>query len=583
MNLHNSVKKLHLFIDIFTTLKWALSVLSEYKVRLWCYVALLMIQGVYDIYITSRLGNIIDFALLDDMSLLLKSGLFFVLLYTINVVITMTANRFASRNYNGMYNAMELKVYKKIMDSSWEEFIEFHSGDLITRLSSDIKTVVGNTSGLVPTMMSQITIIVFAGLYIVFLDYSMILVALVVAPIILIASRIFMGKIYSSQLDIKSIESRINSYNKETFNNIQAVKAFNLGEKFYNKMEDLEIRRKDAELRSNRYSICSWGISFLSGVTGLVVCIGWMFYRVHQGVISFGTLSAMSFVTVQIAIALKTLLNLIPLIMEYMASADRIRMLLQMDDEEDNTSPEIIDAFAKSSIINGISVQVEDMYFTYKNGHSIFEGANLEANPGEIVAIVGPSGEGKTTFLRILLGIVTAYKGRVQAVCGSDSIDLGKQSRQIISYVPQGNTMMEGTIIENMTIVNQDATEEQIVEALKAACIYDFIEQLPGKLQYRLGENGLGFSEGQNQRLSIARALLKNAPVLLLDEATSALDVATERKVLNNIMKKDKNKTIFLTTHRPTVLSMCNRVYRIANKQITVIGPEDIKKLMDEF
>ncbi len=583
MNIQLNKEKLHIFFDIFRTLRWALSVLEEYKLWVCIHITILILHAGYEIFLTSRIGNIVDLALLDDIHKLLRSGITLICFYIIYIAISLIGNRLAARNFNGMYNSLELQVYRKIMDSSWEELTDYHSGDLITRLSSDIKILAGNTSGLVPTMILKLTVIVFAGIYIIILDYSMVLIAVVVAPIVLFSSRVFMGKIFASQMKIKNIESRINSYNKETFNNIQAIKAFNLGDIFYSKMEIFENDRKNADLRSNTYSLLAWAISFFCGIAGMSVCIGWMFYRVHQGLISFGSLSVLAFLMVQVGTALKSLLDLIPVMMEYMASAERVKKILTLSDEEEIIPSTDIESFSKSAFENGVSVKVEDMYFKYKNGYAVFEGASIEANPGEIVALVGPSGEGKTTMLRILLGIVTAYKGSVLAVSGSESLQLGKQTRQLISYVPQGNTMMEGTIMENMMIVDQQATRDSISEALKTACIHDFVEQLPDRLDHKLGESGLGFSEGQNQRLSVARAILKNAPILLLDEATSALDVATERKVLNNIIKKDPQKTILLTTHRPTVLSMCDRVYRIANKTVSVIGQEDIKKLMDEF
>ena len=575
-------EKLEIFADIFRTLNWALKVLNNFRFKLNIYIVALILQSLYAIFLTSQIGNLVDLALEDNVQTLISRGLFFFGLYVINIIISIVCNRISARNFNGMYNDLELMAYRKIMDSSWQDLTDYHSGDLITRLSSDIKVVSLNTSGLVPSMISKVTLIACAGLYIVFLDYSMILVGVAVAPIVLITTRIFMGKIYRSHKEIKEIESRITSYNKETFNNIQAVKAFGIGNLFYDKMLQLETTRKKADLKSNKYSLCSWGISFLAGILGAAVCLGWMFYRVHAGVISFGSLSVLGFLALQIGVTMKELLNMIPSIMEYMASWDRVKMLLFLPDEATDIDSEEVVNFSKR-IENGVSVHIEDMHFKYKNGYSVFEGATLEANPGEIIALVGPSGEGKTTMLRIILGIVTALKGKVIASNGSEKLKLGKQTRQLISYVPQGNTMMAGSILENMKLVKQDATDEEIKEVLKTACIYDFVNQLPDGLNHMLGENGLGFSEGQNQRLSIARALLKDAPIILMDEATSALDVATERKVLNNIMIKDPHKTVILTTHRPTVLSMCDRVYRIANKKVHIIGTEDIQKLMDEF
>ena len=575
--------KLRLFADIFRNMKWAVGVLSDFKVRLRVYSAVLIIQAIYSIYLTTRMGSIIDLALEDNVYQLVVNGLTLIALYIFVIFLSVFSNRFSAVNYNGMYNELELKVYRKIMDSSWEELTEYHSGDLITRLTTDIKVVAGNTSGLVPTIIAKGVLITASVVYILYLDFSMVVVIIIVAPLIVLASRAYMGKIYGSQKKIKELESRINSYNKETFNNIQAVKAFGLGNLFYDRMNTLENDRKDADLKSNRYSLTSWSISYFIGIIGASVCIGWMFYRVHAGVISFGYLSVLGFLAVEIANAAKEILNLVPTMMDYLASSDRVRTILALNDEEEKSDPASVEKLIETGIENGVSVEIDDMFFKYKNGYSVFEGASLRADPGEIIALVGPSGEGKTTMLRIILGIVTAYAGNVRAYSGSESISLGKQTRSIISYVPQGNTMMEGTIMENMQMVAPEATKDDIIEALKTACIYEFIEKLPDGLDHKLGESGLGFSEGQNQRLSIARALLKDVPILLMDEATSALDVVTERRVLDNIMKKNPKKTVILTTHRPTVLTMCDRVYRIANKKVNIIGEEDIKELIDEF
>lgn len=576
-------EKIRLFGEIFKTLGWALDVLKNYRARLYFYIFCLILQSVYQVYMTGKVGNIVDLALEDDVEKLISTGVFFVLLYSINIVITIVCTRFASYSYNGMYNDLELKVYRKIMDASWEGLTEYHSGDLITRLSSDIKTVAGNTSGLVPTMIAKLTLIVGAGAFIVYLDYSMIFLAAIIIPIVLLASRIFMGKIYGSETRIREMESLINSYNVETFNNIHMVKSFGLGDFFYQKMNDIEVKRKKIDLRTNKYIMCSYATSYFAGVLGACIMIAWMFYRVHEGNISFGALSVMTFLALQIGQATEALMDLVPTVMAYMASADRVKKLLSIPDEADKVTSDEMESFIRGGASCGISVHVEDVFFRYRDGNSIFEGASLNALPGEIIAIVGPSGEGKTTMLRIILGIVTAYKGRAYVSNGEREVDLGLKTRSLISYVPQGNTMMSESILENMRLVNREATDEEIKDALETACIYDYIEKLPEGMDYRLGEGGRRLSEGQNQRLAIARALLKNSPVLLMDEATSALDVATERKILANIKKKNPNMTIILTTHRPTVLSACDRVYRISDMKISVIGQDDVQKLLDDF
>ena len=162
-------------------------------------------------------------------------------------------------------------------------------------------------------------------------------------------------------------------------------------------------------------------------------------------------------------------------------------------------------------------------------------------------------------------------------------MEMNAETRHLFAYVPQGNTILSGTIAENMRMVKQDATDEEIVEALKIACAWDFVEKMPDTINSKIGERGRGFSEGQSQRIAIARAILRDAPILLLDEATSALDVTTERNVLKNIMNQKLNKTCIVTTHRPSVLNMCQRVYRVMDTKLTSLSEEESAKMAIDF
>ena len=200
------------------------------------------------------------------------------------------------------------------------------------------------------------------------------------------------------------------------------------------------------------------------------------------------------------------------------------------------------------------------------------------------MAIVGPSGEGKTTMLRILLGLVSAWEGTVSVnAAGEEQVPVSAATRKLFAYVPQDNVMFAGSIAENLRIMKENATDEQINEALRKACAFEFVHKIPTGLKSPIKENGGGFSEGQIQRLAIARALLSDAPVLLLDEATSALDVATERKILRNILDKSSSKTCIITTHRPSVLSMCDRIYKISDAKMEEMESEAVEKMIMEF
>lgn len=187
-------------------------------------------------------------------------------------------------------------------------------------------------------------------------------------------------------------------------------------------------------------------------------------------------------------------------------------------------------------------------------------------------------------MIRLILGLVQPQKGRttLQASDGTE-VDMNADTRYLFSYVPQGNTILSGTIAENMRMVKEDATDEEIIEALKMACAWEFVSQMPDGIHCKIGERGRGFSEGQAQRIAIARAILRNSPILLLDEATSALDVTTERQVLRNIIQKQPNRTCIVTTHRPSVLNMCQRVYRVMETKITELSEEESSKMAIDF
>jgi ABC-type multidrug transport system fused ATPase/permease subunit len=257
---------------------------------------------------------------------------------------------------------------------------------------------------------------------------------------------------------------------------------------------------------------------------------------------------------------------------------------------EDYSNDDLAIEFLEKYKNEGISLELSDIDFKYKSGNeNVFENASMYAHPHEIVALVGPSGEGKTTMLRIILSLILTSNGKASLYNGDDKekakeiIPLDPSSRKLLSYVPQGNTLFSGTIAYNMRSVKSDATDEEIIEALKIACAWDFVEKLPDGINSEIKERGGGFSEGQAQRIAIARAIIRKSPILLLDEATSALDVKTERKLLKNILKDEYPRTCIVTTHRPTVLTICNRVYEIKDKKLNIIDDIEIDKLIRDF
>lgn len=571
--------------NLYRNLRWIYGYFHGYVGRILLYVIVEIFHMIVNFAISYRVGSLVDYALEKDINKTVVMGLVFVGLIVANAIISILANRFSAWNCNSMQSYLVKGLYKKIMHADWEELTSYHSGDLITRMSVDARTISGNANGFLTTFISCTLTIIAAVIVIVINDASMLVVVIIVAPIILFSSKLFMNKIYECQSEIKVVESKENSYHKESFHNIQAVKAFGLADEFYKRIEVLEKERYAADMRSNLFSLLSWGITYLGGIMSGVICIAWAFYRVNKGYMSFGDLTVVFAMALRIAESGKALLGLIPISLQITVATERVREILDIKDEEQIESDDY-EKLALKGKDTGVAVKVKDMSFAYKTSRKIFDNVSLEAHPGEIIALVGPSGEGKTTMLRILLGILNIKQGEAYTYAEGNEkerLDFSTQTRPLIAYVPQGNTMISGTIEDNLRMIAPDATEEEIIDALKQSCAYDFVKKLPDGIHHKIGESGIGFSEGQNQRLAIARAILRKTPILLMDEATSALDVATERLVLSNIMKKDARRTVILTTHRPSVLSTCDRVYRISDGNVTVIGEAEIQKLMNEF
>lgn len=568
----------------FKQIFWSFGLFHDYLYRIFGYAVLIIIKTLIDLALTYAVGKLVDYIVSDDMQTLMRFVIIFVAVFIVKLIITYISNRFNVFNYTAMHKALTLKLYDKTINADWESLEEHHSGDLLTRIGKDAMTLAGNINGLLPTFLSDGFSILTAVVVVVYFDYSILFVFVLATPLVFLSTKLFTGKVLDAQRRGREAESNITLLNKETFHNMQSVKAFGLFDVFHEKMEDRAERRRQCDLRSNLMYMVSWVITQALGLVAVIIAGAWMIYRVHSNYITVGNIASMTALAVRAASALSNIFALMPTLVEFITASERVQELLEIPDE-----PDLIISPEKRALIDShqgkkMTISIEDISFHYHIGPNIFEHADLKASSGEIVAMVGPSGEGKTTMLRIVLGIVRAQSGAADLVWEDGTkLHMGAQTRSMIAYVPQGNTMMSGTIADNMRVIKPDATDNEIIDALKMACAYEFVQKLPDGINHMIGEGGLGFSEGQNQRLAIARALLRNTPILLLDEATSALDVVTEREVLRNLMKNDAHRICLLTTHRPSVLSMCNRVYRISDKKTRVIGDEEIRVLMNEF
>lgn len=466
-------------------------------------------------------------------------------------------------------------IFSKILVTDWESLTEYHTGDLLTRWNGDASNIASGILSFVPNLIIYLFRFGSALWMVLYYDASFAVFALVSMPVSFLMSRYLTKKMQSNNNKSAAMNAKMSGFNQEAFSNIQTIKAFDMISLYIERLKNLQKEYITMRMSYQKMSIVISVLMTLIGMAVSYASYGWGIYRVWSGAISYGTMTMFLTLSSTLTSTLNNLISLIPTSISLTTSAGRLMDIVEMP-REDYSKKEEVKAFWERHKEEGVGLSVQDVSYAYRNGTVVFEHAFMEAHPHEVVALIGPSGEGKTTMLRLLLSLILSQEGTAQLCTQEENMPLNASARQLISYVPQGNTMFSGTIAENMRNVKEDATDEEIRNALEIACAWDFVEKLPDGINSPIQERGGGFSEGQAQRLSIARAILRKSPILLLDEATSALDVATERKLLKNLMKDEYPRTCLVTTHRPTVLEVCTRVYAIRDKHLDVLTEEEI-------
>lgn len=501
-----------------------------------------------------------------------------------NVLISQISNYFANKISISVDNAIKADIFEKMLLTDLESIQNYHTGDLLTRWSSDASNISSGVLNWIPNLVIYTVRFVSTFAVVFYHDPMFALLALIGMPVSMLMSKTLLHRMKGSNERSAAMSAKMSGFNQEAFSNIQTIKAFDLIRLYAERLRGLQREYLTMKLEFQKMSMAT---SILLSIVGLAVsysCYGFGIYRVWSGAISYGTMTMFLSLSGSLTGTLNQLVSLVPTAVSLTTSAGRLMDILDMP-KEDFSDADQVEQFAAQNRSDGIGIVFSGVSYAYHNGKQVFCGADFLARPKEIVALVGPSGEGKTTMLRLMLGLLHPQEGERTLIGETDGekIAVDPSARRLFSYVPQGNTMFSGTIAENMRNVRPEASDEEICEVLKAACAWEFVEKLPDGIYSMVGERGGGFSEGQAQRLSIARALLRRSPILLLDEATSALDVATERRVLRNIMSTTEPRTCIVTTHRPTVLSICQKVYRIREQKCVQMQEEEIRQMMREF
>ena len=477
-------------------------------------------------------------------------------------------------------NDIRAEVFDRVLKADWGELNRFPSGDLLSRIVTDAATVAGRAVSWLPELI--ITLYTFVATLAVILcyDWIMALLALASAPFLLLSSRRLLGRLRDYNREVRRRSSELMAYETETLQNLDSIKGFGVAQRYGDGLRSRQEQLREVSLDYNMFSIRTQAELSLLGTAVQMAGFCYCLYLLWSGKILYGTMTLFLSQSAKLSSAFNSLAHMVPGFLEGSVAARRVRELMDIPPEPELPESEELAVSAG----DGVEVCMEQVGFGYQPGQTVLSGVDFSAAPGEIVALIGPSGGGKTTMLRLFLGIVQPGGGRA-FLRGADGTEVGMNAalRGCFAYVPQGNTMLSGSVADNLRMVRPEASDEELEQALRAACAWDFVSGLPGGIYGEVGERGHGLSEGQAQRIAIARALLRDAPVLLLDEATSALDEATERQVLRSVMQARPNRTCIVTTHRPSVIGLCQRIYLVSGGAATEMADSDAKKEAMEF
>ncbi|MCI8497709.1 MAG: ABC transporter ATP-binding protein [Clostridiales bacterium] len=485
------------------------------------------------------------------------------LVYSIVVALAMLLLKIAVESFLSMFainitspfaNHIRRTVMGQLLDSEWIELNRFNSGDVITRFNNDAGVATLLLSAWLPSAVVNISKLISVIVSMFVLDSFLSLIALCVLPISVGLTRIFAGKMRKYNRVFQQSNSDNAAFIQDALGNPFIIKSFGLKEEMLERMDDSQNRIQFLQIKQREISAAADIVSKLGYSIGYFLALIGGAIRLSKSLITFGTMTAF----LQLVNQVESLITSILSSFTTMASAYvQVERLIEMV----TLSKDVSDGQTKLS--GPVGIQISNMSCQYQDGHVLLRNVNLTIHPGKSVAIVGPTGSGKTTLVRLLLNFMHPSNGEILLFNDTESVPVSTRTRVNFTYVPQGTSLFADTIENNLRWIAPDASLEEINEALHHACA-DFVFSLPDGLQTQLKGRLAIFSEGQLQRLSIARSLLSKAPVLLLDEATSALDVQTEAKILENIRCYYPEKTSILVTHSKNAAMQCDEVYVIS-------------------
>ena len=589
-----NLKKLKPSKDLWIKIKWMGSYAKPAIPFLIFSIVVNVIFALIGIYNVTVSKSLIDSAISGDSEGTIRWLIIMLVITLISMLSSPITSFMSTHSSTKLTQNIQRKIYQHIQCSDWLEQSKFHSVSLLTRVTSDVSNISSAILGTIPSLVS-LTVTLFGSFYtLISWAPSIAFAAVFIGPFLILVGKYFSSKLKDLYKEAQEEDVKYRSFMQESIQNIMIVKTFCMEKVNMHRLIDIQNNKYKIAMRNTRLSVMtSMSMSLCSSIAYFTI-FTWGVLNISKGITTYGTFTGMLQLYSKVQAPFSSLASMIPGLISTLAAAERLMEIEaipveKMADEKelDNiTNLEVaLDSISNkvSSNFNKPNIVFDNVSFAYKANNNILNNINLTIEPGETIAFVGPSGEGKTTIIRLILSLINPTKGNVLLSEGNLVKEINRNYRELISYVPQGNTLFSGSIRDNLKYGNPNASDDEIKAALSHACALHFVNKLEDGLDTMIGEKGVGISEGQAQRLAIARSFLRERPILILDEATSALDPETEVNVLKAVRALPTKPTCIIITHRPSALNICNRIMKLEKGDIREVSRESILEVASEL
>ena len=589
-----NLKRLKPSKDLWIKIKWMASYAKPAIPFLIFSIVVNVIFALIGIYNVTVSKSLIDSAISGDSDATIRWLITMLVITLISMLSSPVTSFMSTHSSTKLTQNIQRKIYQHIQCSDWLEQSKFHSVSLLTRVTSDVGNISSAILGTIPSLVSlSVTLI---GSFYTLINWapSIAFVAVFIGPFLIIVGRYFSSKLKTLYKEAQEEDVKYRSFMQESIQNIMIVKTFCMEKINMHRLVEIQDNKYRIAMRNTKLSVMtSMSMSFCSSLAYFTI-FTWGVLNIAKGLSTYGTFTGMLQLYNKVQAPFSSLASMIPGLISTIAATERLMEIEAIPVEKMADERELDDIANLEVALDTVSSKIssefdrpeiifENVSFAYKANNNILNNIDLTIKPGETLAFVGPSGEGKTTMIRLILSLINATEGNVLLSENNLVKSMNRNYRELISYVPQGNTLFSGSIRDNLKYGKPNASDDEIFQALKSACAFDFVNELEDGLDTMIGEKGVGISEGQAQRIAIARSFLRERPILILDEATSALDPETEVAVLKAVRSLPTKPTCIIITHRPSALNICNRIMKLEKGHLREVSRESILEVASEL